>query len=324
MNLLILGGTQFVGRHITEQALERGHTVTLFNRGKTNQELFPNVEKIIGNRDGGLDALQGRTWDAVLDVNGYLPRLVNASAQALRAAVTQYIYISTLSVYADFGRQGQTEDAPLAQLSDPATEIIDGETYGALKALCERAVQENFPERNTILRLSYIVGPHDHTDRWTYWMRRIAQGGEMLAPGQPDAPMQFTDARDVASFTLHVAGHEIRGIYNVVGPAVRLTWGECFETAKRVSGADTTFTWVSQEFLSQQKLDPNALPMFAPSGESGIFTFENRHAISRGLEFRALDETIRDTLEWDRAHGKPKAGLSPEQERALLDKWHSR
>ena len=323
MNLLIFGGTKFVGRHITGEALARGHRVTLFNRGKTNADLFPDAEKISGDRDGGLDALRGRTWDAAIDVNGYLPRLVNASAQMLKDAVAQYIYISTLSVYADFSKHGQNEDAPVAELNDPTTEVIDNETYGALKALCENAVLEHFPNRAALLRLGYVVGPHDHTDRWTYWVRRAARGGEMLVPGTSGLPVQFIDARDVAAFTLHVTEQHITGIFNTCGPALPMTWDEVYHEAKRARAADTTFTFVDETFLEQQQLDPNALPMFATSAEGGIFTFDNTRGITHGLQFRPLAQTVRDTLDWDTQHGTPHAGLTTEQEQELLQKWHA-
>ncbi len=323
MNLLIFGGTKFVGRHITTGALERGHRVTLFNRGKTNADLFPEAEKISGDRDGGLDALRGRTWDAVIDVNGYLPRLVNASAQMFQGAAAHYVYISTLSVYADFSRDGQTEDAPLATIQDPTVEVIDEETYGALKALCERAVSEHFPNRATMLRLGYVVGPHDHTDRWTYWVRRASQGGEMLVPGTSGLPVQFIDARDVAAFALHVTEQNITGIFNTCGPASPITWDDVYAEAKRARAADTTFTFVDENFLTEQNLEPGALPMFATQSERGIFTFDNSRGIAHGLQFHPLAETVRDTLEWDAQHGTPRAGLTPEQEQALLQKWHA-
>lgn len=324
MNLLILGGTKFVGRHITSTALMRGHEVTLFNRGQTNANLFAEAEKIQGDRDGGLEVLRGRMWDAVLDVNGYLPRVVKASAELLRGSVGRYVFVSTLSVFADFSMQGMDEDSSLAQLRDPSTEIIDGETYGGLKGLCEQAVQEVYPHSALILRPGYVVGPYDHTDRMTAWWRRISRGGEMVAPGNPDMPIQFIDARDLAAFAVDVVERHATGVYNVHGFASRVTWGECFEKAQRVTGTDTTFTWVNEEFLKEQKLEPGSLPVFAYSEEMGIFTFDNHKARAAGLHFRPLSDTIRDTLLWDASEGVHKLGLKPECEKGLLRLWRAR
>lgn len=323
MNLLILGGTKFVGRHITADALERGHRVTLFNRGVTNAELFPSAEKITGDRDGGLDALRGREWDAVIDVNGYLPRVVAQSAQLLANRVARYIFISTISVYADFTRIGQNEDAPLATVQDATTEIIDGDTYGGLKVLCEQLVQNACPERALVIRPGYVVGPHDHTDRWTSWLRRVARGGDMLAPVRPDAPVQFIDGRDLAAFTISMAETRGTGIFNATGPAEPLTWSQLFETARRVTRADTTFTWVPLDFLRAQGVDEEQLPMVQPPEWDGGMTADCSRARAAGLRYRLLADTIRDTLEWDAAYGKPKFGLPPEQEAQLLEKWRA-
>ncbi len=323
MKILIFGGTQFVGRHLTDAALVRGHTVTLFNRGITNPDLFPEVEKIHANRDGGLRALHGRRWDAVMDVNGYLPRIVGETARALTEQVGLYLFISTLSVYADFSRPGMNEAAPLATLKDPTTETIDGETYGGLKVLCEQAVETHFPNRSIILRLGYVVGPHDPTDRWTSWMRRVARGGEMLAPGDPDAPIQFIDGRDVARFAVRLLENQAQGVFVTTGPAERLTWAEMLTTARQVTGADTTFTWVSEPFLLEHKVE-DELPMWSSSAERGAGTFDNRQAKQAGLEFLPLTATTRDTLAWDAEEGRPKAGLKPEREAELLRLWHAR
>jgi 2'-hydroxyisoflavone reductase len=318
LRLLILGGTKFVGRHMTEAALARGHDVTLFNRGATNAELFPNASKIRGDRDGGLGALDDQTWDAVIDVNGYLPRLVRDSTERLETRAGRYVFISTLSVYADFSSDGQTEEAPLAQLSDPAVEEVNGDTYGGLKALCERAVESAFPDRNLILRLGYVVGPYDPTDRWTYYVRRVSQGGEMLVPGAPDQPIQFIDARDIAAFLLGLLEQRTRGIYNVTGPAAQLTWGEFLETARQVSSAETQFVWASEAFLDAREVPQDTFPLFAPGAARGIMTFDNRRALKAGLKFRPLAETIRDTLAWDRAAGTPQSGPDRAREAALL------
>lgn len=321
MKLLILGGTKFVGRHITSTALMRGHRVTLFNRGKTNAHLFPDAEKIHGDRDGGLDALRGRTWDAVLDVNGYLPRVVRESAELLKDSVRRYVFVSTLSVFADFSIQGMNEDSPLARLQDPHTEVIDGETYGGLKALCEQAVQQTYPGGALVLRPGYVVGPYDHTDRMTAWWRRITRGGEMLAPGKPETPIQFIDARDLAAFVVDMVERHATGVYDVHGFASRVSWGEMLDKAQMVTGTDTTFTWVSDKFLQAQAPDPDELPIFASANELGIFTFDNHKALAAGLHFRPLADTIRDTLLWDASEGIHKLGLKPDRESELLRLW---
>lgn len=323
MNLLILGGTKFVGRHITSTALMRGHQVTLFNRGQSNPKLFPDAEKISGNRDGGLDALRGRKWDAVLDINGYLPRIVGASAELLQDSVERYIFVSTISVFANFTIEDQKEDAPLAKLQDPATEVIDGETYGGLKVACEQVVQKTFPGSSLVLRPGYVVGPYDHSDRMTSWWRRITRGGEMLAPGNPDAPIQFIDGRDLAAFAVDMTERHATGIYNLNGLGTRLTWGECFDKAQLVTGVDTTFTWVSEEFLKAQSLGEGDLPMFSFSEDAGVMTFNNHKAIAAGLHFRPYAETIRDTLLWDASEGVHKLGLQPEREQELLRAWQA-
>lgn len=323
MNLLILGGTKFVGRHITAHALLRGHQVTLFNRGQSNANLFSNVEKINGNRDGGLGALRGRTWDAVIDVNGYLPRIVGDSARLLQDAVDRYIFISTISVFADFTQVGQNEDSPLAELKDKTTEVIDGETYGGLKVECERVVQTFYPDRSLILRPGYVVGPYDHTDRMTVWFRRITRGGEMLAPGSPDDPIQFLDGRDLGAFTVDMTERRATGIYNTHGLGKPTTWGQVLEETLNLTGTDTTLTWVSAEFLSKQDLGEGDLPIYAPPEIAGVATFNNHKAIAAGLRFRPIAETIRDTLLWDASEGTHKLGLSPEREKELLDLWHT-
>lgn len=324
MNLLILGGTKFVGRHITAHALMRGHHVTLFNRGQSNAHLFPEAEKIHGNRDGGLDALfadGARAWDAVIDVNGYLPRIVNETAERLGDSVARYVFISTLSVYANFSTFGQDENAPLAKLANTETEVIDGDTYGGLKVMCEQAVQRAFPGGALILRPGYVVGPHDHTDRMTSWWRRITRVGEMMAPGKPEAPLQFIDARDLAAFVVDMTERHATGVYNTNGLSAPLTWGECFEQARALTGTDTAFTWVSEEFLRAQGLDDGSLPIFAFSEDAGIFGFNNHRAMAAGLHFRPIVETIRDTLLWDATEGGHKLGLAGEREQELLRAW---
>lgn len=317
MKLLVLGGTRFVGRLIVDAMLASGHAVTLFNRGETDAEVFPDAEKLIGDRDGGLDILRGRSWDAVVDVNGYVPRLVEDSSRLLANAVERYVFVSTIAVYADLA-PWQGEKAPLATMEDPTTEVINGETYGPLKALCETVLDEIMPNRLLIIRPGYVVGPYDYTDRFTYWLRRISQGGEMLAPGAPEAPIQFIDARDLAEFALHIIERKVVDIYNVTGPKTPITWGQLFKEANSIFGSATTFTWAGEKFLEEQEVTGRELPLWLRSEDHGFAQVNCEKAQAAGLDFRPLSETILDTREWDRAHGTPTAGLTPDREAELL------
>lgn len=321
MNLLILGGTRFVGRHLTQTALDRGHTVTLFNRGRSNPDLFPQAEKLVGDRGVDLSALHGRRWDAVIDVNGYIPRHVREAATLLAGAIGHYTFISTISVYAQMDVPNQDESAPLATTDTPETKEVTGATYGPLKVLCEQAAEQAMPGRTLIIRPGFVVGPYDTTDRFTSWLRRIQRGGEMLAPGDPDDPLQFIDGRDLAEFTLLRVEAQDASIYNATGPATPLTWGELFTEVKRVCNVETQFTWVSQSFLEAQQVGGNDLPMWVPIPVQGLMRTNIDQALAAGLTFRPLAQTIRDTLAWDAQEGTPKAGLSPEREAELLQTW---
>ena len=332
MKLLIIGGTRFVGRHLVEEALQRGYEVTLFNRGQTNPDLFPQVENLVGDRDGGLEVLAGRSWDAVIDTCGYVPRVVRASAEMLEQAVHRYVFISTISVYADFSAIGITEDSPLATMADESVEAVTGETYGPLKVLCEQAVKAVYPGRGLIIRPGLIVGPHDPSDRFTYWPVRVAQGGEILAPGTPDRSVQFIDARDLGRWTLDMVEQEKSDIYQATGPDYALSMGHLLNTCRQVSGADegreAAYTWVADEFLVAQEVEAYLeMPLWVPM-RADTAGFERVHiskAMVAGLTFRPLVETVRDTLVW--AQSRPKdyewrGGLRPEKEAALLQAWH--
>lgn len=214
MKILVLGGTRFLGRHIVEAALAGGHDITLFNRGQNNPDLFPEVEKLRGNRDGDLSALQGRQWDAVIDTCGFVPRIVQASAALLADSVRHYTFISSISVYADFSKPAMNENAPVGTMQDESIEEITAETYGPLKALCERTAEKAMPGRVLHIRPGYIVGPFDPTDRFTYWPRRVATGGEMLAPGRPDSQIQFVDVRDLANWIIRMVETNRTGVFN--------------------------------------------------------------------------------------------------------------
>ncbi|HEX3050097.1 MAG TPA: SDR family oxidoreductase [Aggregatilineaceae bacterium] len=328
MQLLILGGTRFLGYHLTERALARGHEVTLFNRGQTNPGIFPQVEQLHGNRDGQLEILRGRRWDAVIDTCGYVPRIVRMSAEALADAVDHYTFISTISVYKDSGPLPLADDSPLNTIEDESTEEVTGETYGALKVLCERAAEAALPGRVLVVRPGLIVGPQDPTPRFPYWVRRIAQGGEVLCPGDPAQRIQFIDVRDLADWTLHLVEQRDTAIYNATGPDYPLTMQAFLETCKTVSHSDAQFTWVSEEFLREHEVQPwSELPIWVPADSAGFHQTDLSRAIGAGLVFHPLADTIRDTLAWDQTRANlhdPMSGpLTPERETALLHEWHA-
>lgn len=324
MKLLILGGTQFVGRHMTEQALARNHEVTLFNRGQRNPELFPDVEKLQGDRGGDLEVLKGRKWDAVLDVSGYLPRTVRNAATLLADAVEHYTFVSTISVYDEpFVEQGD-ENAPVATIppEDEGSEEI-GKYYGALKVLCERAAAEAMPGRVLTLRLGLMVGPYDHTDRFTYWVMRGADQAHpnMVIPANPNTiPMQIFDARDLARFTLDMTEAKQTGIYNTTGPAYPLTLGKVLETAEAVTGQTPTYHEIPEATLLEKGVQPWAdLPLWLPTADSNLHRVNNRKAIEAGLSFTPLEQTMADIYAWRKEWNEPiRAGWSREREQDLL------
>jgi nucleoside-diphosphate-sugar epimerase len=326
MRLLILGGTLFLGRHLTEAALARGHAVTLFNRGLHNTDLFPGVEKLRGDRDGDLTALEGGRWDAAIDVHGRVPRIVRASAALLAPAVGHYTFISTTSVYGDQRIRDMDENAPLATIADPTVEDPTGPNYGPLKALCERAVAAALPGRALIVRPGLIVGPHDPTNRFTYWPRRAAQGGDVLAPGAPEQSLRFiVDVRDLAAWIVRMAEAGATGVFNAKGPDYPLTMGGLMETCKTVSGSDARFVWVDEQFLLDRQVGPwMDLPLWLPAGMGALHTARSDKAYRAGLTFRPIAETVRDTLAWDATlppDAERRAGMARDCEAALLDAW---
>jgi 2'-hydroxyisoflavone reductase len=328
LRLLILGGTGFIGPHFVETLQAHGHTLTLFNRGKRNASLFPQIETLIGDRNGALDALRGRDWDIAIDNSGYVPRHVRQSAELLKEHVKRYIFVSSISAYASLAKPGITEDDATATLPDPTVEQVTDETYGGLKALCEQAVEQTFGARATILRPTYIVGPGDPTDRFTYWPVRAARGGEMLAPGTPNDPIQFIDVRDLAEFTRACVEQDIPGRFNVCNEPRKVSIGELLQTSKRIAKADTQFRWAEAAFLEANKLlESGEIPIWSPTqGEyAGAALVSPARAIAKGLRFRDLETTVTDTLAWHRTRPaeqqqKLKAGLAPERESQLLAK----
>lgn len=331
MKILIIGGTVFLGRHLVEWALERGHEVTLFNRGQHHPDLFPNVEKLRGDRDGGLDVLRGRKWDAAIDTSGFVPRVVRASAELLADAVSHYTFVSSLSVYADISRPGIDESAPVGQLEDETVEEVTNETYGPLKALCEQAAERAMPGRVFTVRPGLIAGPYDPTDRFTYWPVRVARGGEVLAPGRPERSIQIIDARDLAAWIIRAIERNLTGVYNADGPERQLSMKELLETSEKVGGRDANFVWVDDQFLLDAGVEPwSEVPLWIPESDpmaAGFFAFDCSKTIAAGLTFRALYGTVRDTLGWAATRPtdyKWQAGLKPEQEAELLKAWHDR
>lgn len=321
MQLLVIGGTHFVGRALVEDAVARGHDVTVFHRGPAEPDGFPVVEHLHGDRDGGLDVLSGRTWDAAIDTCGYHPRVVRGSARILSDAVGIYAFVSTLSVYPDDAPAGCDELSPTHQPPFPDTEEITAESYGPLKVASELEAQAAFPGRCLVVRPGYIVGPHDPTDRFTYWVRRAAGGGRMLAPGPPDQPMQIVDVRDLGVFTLDRLEAGTADVFGVVGPREPLTWSAALEAVTNAGGAGTELVWVGESFLQVRvKEEDGELPLW-DIGYPGLHSFDGSKAIAAGMHHRPLAGTIADTLAWDRGRGALKAGLTPERERELLQAW---
>jgi 2'-hydroxyisoflavone reductase len=325
VKLLVLGGTKFLGRAAVEEALARGHEVTLFNRGETNPELFPETEKLRGDRSADLSALSGRSWDAVIDPAGYIPHVVRASAELLADAVDHYVFISSISAYAEQSGPNE-ENSRLAELGDwPADELVmteDGGNYGPLKVLCEQVVAEVFSNRHANIRSGLLVGAHDPTGRFTYWPHRVARGGDVLAPGTPERKVQLIDVRDSASWILNVAEQRVCGTFNATHPG--LPWEDVLETARESTGSNATFVWVSDDFLGEHEVGEwMELPLWLRDPEwVGMHMADVTKALDAGLTFRPLEETIRETLEL--AEPTDDAGLAPEREAELLRAWKAR
>ena len=336
LRILVLGGTKFLGVHIVELALQHGHSVTLFNRGKTNADLFPQLVHLKGDRDAQLSALKGKHWDAVIDDSGYVPRHVKLSAELLAPNVHHYIFISTISVYASFANPNN-EDSPVGKLADETTEKVDGGAYGPLKALCEKAAEKAMPGRVAVVRPGLIVGPRDPTDRFTYWPARAALGGDMAAPNQPSDRIQYIDARDLAAFVLRLVERKTVGTFNATSPPGMFTIGDVVSAS--VTAANEMAkpnpapnpVWVPADFLAQQKIQPwSDMPAWVPaSGEyAGFPDASVTRALREGLSIRPVQPTVNDTLAWHlqrpaQERAKLAAGLTPEREKALLEAWRA-
>lgn len=343
LKILILGGTGFIGPHMVHEVLRRGHEVTLFNRGKTNRTMFPDLELLIGDRDNGLDALVGRKWDAVVDNSGYVPRHVADSARLLTSAVPHYIYVSSVAAYAamsgnltaadyhDVDMPNTEYDSPLVTMPDETVEKVTSETYGPLKVLCERAATAAIGEdRITILRPTWVAGPGDNSDRFTYWPVRAERGGEMLVPGTPADRIQIVDVRDMANFVVDSLEKRITGIYNMVNPPGTYSMGQLMADCQAMTAADVDMTWVDLPFIEAHGLYASGeLPIWAPvSGDTRSDAIVNGdRSFAQGMKTRPERETIRGILEWwptlpeDRRNNM-HAGLSAQREAEMLAAWH--
>jgi 2'-hydroxyisoflavone reductase len=329
MRLLVLGGTLFLGRHLVDAALGRGHEVTLFNRGQTNPDLFSEAEKLRGDRGSDLSALEGRRWDAAIDVHGRMPRVVRAAAELLAGAVDHFTFVSSISAYGEVFPPGLDESFPTAEFAE-GTDEDDPANYGPCKAECERIVERLFPESSFVPRPGLIVGPHDPTDRFTYWPRRVAAGGDVLAPGDPGRPVQIVDGRDLAEWIVRMIEAGATGAYNATGPEYPLTMGRMLEACRTTTRSDAELVWVSDEFLLAEDVGQwMELPLWlAEPDTEGLLAVDVSKALDSGLSSRSLAETVRDTLAWEAERPADErssgVGLTPQREAELLERWHSR
>ncbi len=338
LRILILGGTGFTGPFQVDYALARGHELTLFNRGKRPSPEWPGeVEQLHGDRNGDLKSLEGRQWDVCIDNPTSLPVWVRDAARVLKGNIGHYLFISTISVYADGSRPGITEEAALAPYEgkDAMAETQDTlradveHLYGPLKALSEAEARRQFGERVTVVRPGYIVGPRDETDRFTYWPHRVAQGGEMLVPGDGSDPVQVIDGRDLAEWMIRLAEDGTTGTFNAVGPDYRMSMDAMLHGCQAVTGGGVRFTHVAPEFLEEKQVDAPIWVSSKGGPYAGYGQVSNARARAAGLMFRPLATTVADLLAWFRAlpaerHAKLKAGMTREREAELLAAWHAR
>jgi 2'-hydroxyisoflavone reductase len=327
IDLLVLGGTGFIGPHLVRHAVGRGHRVTIFTRGRRQADLPNEVTRLTGDRNGHLEALVGTRWDAVVDDSATNPEWVRQSAQLLKDSAGRYLFTSSTGVYYPYLSRGLDEStAPHLELKDPKDL---SESYGVAKARCEHQVQEAFGSRALVVRPTYIVGPGDTSDRFPYWPVRLAKGGEVLAPGRRDDPVQFIDVRDLAEWMVRLLEEQRSGVYNAVGPKDRLTMPVFLEQAKAALNADARFTWVDDyDFLAAHGID-EAIPWARLAGnDDGMMSIRNEKAIAAGLTFRPLATTVRDTLAWwptvpEARRAKPQFTITPEKEAEALAAWHA-
>lgn len=338
LKILILGGTGFLGPDIVEAAKRRGHTLTLFNRGKTHAGMFPELEQIHGDRTSDketgrksdLDKLANRKWDAVVDTSAYYPREIREAMAVLKDNIRQYVFISSISVYKDNSKPGMDETTPVGTIEDETFEKVTGESYGPLKALCEKTAEEAMPGKVTNIRPGLIVGPGDPSDRFTYWPVRIDRGGEVLAPGKPDDPIQFIDARDLGEWIVKCIEDGTVGVFNATGPKGTLTMGELLKSCQAATSSKSTLTWADADFLTAQKVEPwSDMPVWVPpvGDMAGFEKVSSARAIAKGMTFRPVDDTVKATLEWFKKEpqdrqDKLRAGIKAEREVEVLKAWH--
>lgn len=356
MKLLVLGGTIFLGRHVVESALARGHSVTVFNRGTRDVSFAAagaaagtapaapvHVESLKGDRYIDLSALDGRRWDAVVDTCGFIPSAVRAAAERLAGAVDHYTFVSSGSVYSPIDSPDYDESAPVGTIDDAELARVEarvraegasnatlGEAYGPLKALCETAVEAAMPGRALHVRAGLIVGPFDKTDRFTYWVRRLARAGDVLAPAPAQQPVQFVDVRDLAAWIVRMAEARRAGVFNATGPARPTSFGATLEASAAALATRPRFVWADERFLLEKDVAPwMGLPLWLPQEDPSLrymLTMDCSRAREAGLTFRALAQTVQATRMWDEGRGDPplQAGLAPEREREILDDWRTR
>lgn len=339
MKILIIGGTKFLGRHLIDAALKNNHEVTLFNRGtKYSDEDFPEIEQVHGDRNSDLENLGEKTFDAVIDTSGYLPQTVRISAKYFKDRVKQYVFISSASVYPETPEPDYDENTPTAKLSDEQLKqvaAIDpkgdlngktlGEFYGALKKLCEEEIERVMPNRVLNVRAGMIVGGYDWTDRFTYWVMRVAKGGEVLAPGKPENFVQMIDARDLSEWIISMIERGENGIFNVTGKPFEINFGQMFEAIKSATDSNAEFTWADEKFLEENSVQPwSEMPFYLPESAAemrGFLAMNVDKALAKGLKFRTFEETIRDIYDWRKNQDfEMKAGISAEREKELLEK----
>lgn len=343
MKILIIGGTKFLGRHLINAALENEHKVTLFNRGRSySDDKIENAEQIHGDRNSDLKKLGGRNWDAVIDTCGFLPQTVKTSAEFFKDKANQYVFISSGSVYADTSKANYDESTETGKLDAEQQEkfenfdlnqelngIVLGESYGALKVLCEEAAEIAMPNRVLSVRAGMIVGKFDWTDRFNYWVMRVGRGGEILAPGMPEGFVQLIDARDLSEWIVKMIEENVKGIFNVTSKSLDLTFGKMLEEVKDATGSDAEFIWANDKFLTENNVAPwSEMPFYLPESDEDVRNFLTMNidkALAKGLKFRPLSETILDVLSWRKNQDfEMKAGISAERETELLNKLKTR
>jgi 2'-hydroxyisoflavone reductase len=327
MRILFIGGTRFVGRAMAEAAVAAGHEITLLHRGQHGSELFPDATHLLADRDHDLSVLAAGTWDATVDVAAYVPRQVDAVARALDGRGGHHVLVSTVSVYADPDGPDAGEDASLLDPPTDDVETVTGETYGPLKVACERAAERAYGDRLTIIRPTYVIGPHDPTGRFPWWVVRAARGGELIAPGPADAPMQVIDARDMGTWTVELVERGVPGVFTAARPW--FTYREMLEVVMDATGAGATMTWVDGPWLVEQGVDVQQLPLWSEARYEWSLAMATGRAAAAGLSHRPMADTVRDILDWSRHPGDetvldPNWGLPAKRETALLEAWARR